>query len=81
MFLENQAYRQFGLGLWKRRTMIKLRINRDGTKSYQVRVKDRFGKRYPAETFEKKVDAEKRERELKSKADSGGRHLRSIRRT
>jgi integrase len=45
--------------------MIKKRKNKNGIWRYQVRVKDCFGRYFPAQTFDRKVDAENRERELK----------------
>lgn len=52
--------------------MIKIRERKDGTDSYLVRVKDRHGRWYPAETFDRKVDAERHERKLKLQSDAGG---------
>lgn len=48
------------------------RKNKAGAVRYHVRVRDPFGKWYPSVTFDRKVDAERAERELLQRRDKGG---------
>ena len=47
------------------------KILKDGHISYFVRVMDRYGKWLKGETFDRLVDAERRERQLKAEVDKG----------
>ena len=47
------------------------RNSRGGSTRYQVRVQDEIGRWYPAKTFNRKIDAERHERELLSRRDQG----------
>ena len=51
--------------------MIKRRKRKDGSHGWVVRVKDRYGRWFPSETYERKVDAEACETRLKAQRHSG----------
>jgi len=51
--------------------MIKRRKRKDGTFGYLVRVKDRYGRQFKAETFDRKIDAEAHEALLKGQRHTG----------
>lgn len=48
------------------------RKTNSGSNHFLVRVRDPFGRWYPSATFERKLDAEKYERQLLTKRDRGG---------
>jgi integrase len=51
--------------------MIKRRIKKNGDFTYQVRVKDPLGSWFPAKSFDRRIDAERYEALLKSRALDG----------
>lgn len=52
-----------------------MRKAKNGKNRYLVRVRDNFGSWYPSRTFERRVDAERYERELESSRDNGSQAI------
>lgn len=57
---------------------IEVRISASGMRRYRVRVKDKTGRRFPSKTFVRRTDAERHERTVLQRVDSGAQAVRDL---